>query len=333
MTLSTTNAHAPARSKVKLLIIAGKLAVTAACFWYLSWQIDVSAVSSSVRLFDVRWATLAILLAMLQIPLVAVRWRSILEALDAVNRRITNASIVAITAIGLFFAQVLPSMMGEGIRAWLLVRLGCDWRRALTSVVIDRAVGVGLLVAFGFIILLLPSGLSALGGYRDLVLMIYGMLLLAGAVGLLLLPPLIAFLNRMPYLRWVAGLAADVRCVVLSRQRLAIVLSAAAVIHSFSILIIWSLARAQGWLLPSLDAAVLFVIMIGVAVVPVSINGWGLRELAVVALLGRQGIAPEQALVFSVCFGFVLALGSLPGALAWVLYSAVPAKASMECRG
>ncbi|TMJ32558.1 MAG: hypothetical protein E6G96_05955 [Alphaproteobacteria bacterium] len=224
-------------------------------------------------------------------------------------------------------------MMGEGIRAWLLVRLGCDWRRALTSVVIDRAVGVGLLVAFGFIILLLPSGLSALGGYRDLVLMIYGMLLLAGAVGLLLLPPLIAFLNRMPYLRWVAGLAADVRCVVLSRQRLAIVLSAAAVIHSFSILIIWSLARAQGWLLPSLDAAVLFVIMIGVAVVPVSINGWGLRELAVVALLGRQGIAPEQALVFSVCFGFVLALGSLPGALAWVLYSAVPAKASMECRG
>src|SRR3954453_23953990 len=195
MTLSTTNAHAPARSKVKLLIIAGKLAVTAACFWYLSWQIDVSAVSSSVRLFDVRWATLAILLAMLQIPLVAVRWRAILEALDAVNRRITNASIVAITAIGLFFAQVLPSMMGEGIRAWLLVRLGCDWRRALTSVVIDRAVGVGLLVALGFIILLLPSGLSALGGYRDLVLMIYGMLLLAGAVGLLLLPPLIAFLN------------------------------------------------------------------------------------------------------------------------------------------
>src|SRR3954454_10685432 len=231
----------------ELLIIAGKLAVTAACFWYLSWQIDVSAVSSSIRLFDVRWAALAILLAMLQIPLVGMRWRAILDALEAVNRRMTSASIVAITAIGLFFAQVLPSMMGEGIRAWLLVRLGCDWRRALTSVVIDRAVGVGLLVAFGFIILLLPSGLSALGGYRDLVLMIYGMLLLAGAVGLLLLPPLIAFLNRMPYLRWVAGLAADVRCVVLSRQRLAIVLSAAAVFHSFSILIIWSLARAQGW--------------------------------------------------------------------------------------
>src|SRR3954467_6876180 len=127
MTLSATNAHAPARSKAKLLIIAGKLAITAACFWYLSWQIDVSAVASSIRLFDVRWAALAILLAMLQIPLVGMRWRAILDALEAINQRITSASIVAISAIGLFFAQVLPSMMGEGIRAWLLVRLGCDW--------------------------------------------------------------------------------------------------------------------------------------------------------------------------------------------------------------
>src|SRR5436853_3795149 len=209
MTLSTTNAHAPARSKVKLLIIAGKLAVTAACFWYLSWQIDVSAVASSIRLFDVRWAALAILLAMLQIPLVGMRWRAILDALAAINQRITSASIVAISAIGLFFAQVLPSMMGEGIRAWLLVRLGCDWRRALTSVVIDRAVGVGLLVVFGFIALLLPSGLTALGGYRDLVLITYGGLLLAGGVALALAPVLVPLLAAWRYSRWLAMLAAD----------------------------------------------------------------------------------------------------------------------------
>ena len=96
----------------------------------------------------------------------------------------TTVATIAVTAIGVFFAQVLPSVAGEGVRAWLLVRLGCDWRSALTSVVIDRGVGVGLLVAMGFVILLLPSGLTALGGYRDAVLVIYGVLLLAGAFGL-----------------------------------------------------------------------------------------------------------------------------------------------------
>jgi hypothetical protein len=69
----------------------------------------------------------------------------------------------------MFFTQVLPSIAGAGVRAWLLVRLGSDWRNAGTSVVIDRGVGVGLLIALGFAILLLPSGLTALGGYRDVV--------------------------------------------------------------------------------------------------------------------------------------------------------------------
>ena len=122
-------------------------------------------------------------------------------------------------------------------------------------------------------------------------------------------------------------MAMDSRRVVLGRRSPAI-FAIACLIHAITILIIWLLGRAQGLLLPIPDAAVLFVVMIGVAMVPISINGWGLRELAVVALLGRHGVNPEQALVFSVCFGLVLAVASLPGALAWMLYSVAPTNAS-----
>jgi uncharacterized membrane protein YbhN (UPF0104 family) len=320
----------PARRIKKVAIIAAKLLVTGACFWYLSRQIDLGQVFSSIPLLELRWAALATLMVMLQIPLVAMRWREILHVLAAIDRRMTNTSIIAITAIGVFFTQVLPSVMGDGIRAWLLVRLGCEWRSAVTSVVIDRGVGAGLLIALGFVILLLPSGLSALGGYRDLVLMAYGTLLFAGAIVLLLLPRLIALLDRVPYLRWMAGLAASTRRVVLGPKSF-VILGLACLIHALTILIIWSLGRAQGLVLPIPDAAVLFVVMVGVALVPVSINGWGLREVAVVTILGRHGVAPEQALVFSVCFGLVLAVGSLPGALAWLLYSLAPAKRSIAC--
>jgi uncharacterized membrane protein YbhN (UPF0104 family) len=320
----------PARRINKVAIIAAKLLVTGACFWYLSWQIDLGQVFSSIPLLELRWAALATLMVMLQIPLVAMRWREILHVLAAIDRRMTNASIIAITAIGVFFTQVLPSVMGDGIRAWLLVRLGCEWRSAVTSVVIDRGVGAGLLIALGFVILLLPSGLSALGGYRVLVLIVYGALLFAGAIVLLLLPRLIALLDRVPYLRWMAGLAASTRRVVLGPKSF-VILGLACLIHALTILIIWSLGRAQGLVLPIPDAAVLFVVMVGVALVPVSINGWGLREVAVVAILGRHGVAPEQALGFSVGFGLVLAVGSLPGALAWLLYSLAPAKGSVAC--
>jgi glycosyltransferase 2 family protein len=325
MTLSVDElGPTPARRIDKFAIVAAKLIITAVCFWYLSRQIDLRGVLSFIPMLELRWIGVAVALVMLQIPLVAMRWREILQGLAVVNPQMTNTSILAITAIGVFFSQVMPSVMGDGMRAWLIVRLGCDWRNAVTSVAIDRGVGVGLLIALGFVILLLPSGFSALGGYRGLVLTVYGMLLLTGAIALVLLPKLIPLLERLAYLRWLGGFAASARRIVVSPKFL-MILGLACLIHALTILVIWSVGRAQGMALSIPEAAVLFVVVLGVALVPISINGWGLRELAVVALLGRHNIAPEQALLFSVCFGLVLAIGSLPGAPAWLLYSFAPA--------
>jgi hypothetical protein len=78
----------------------------------------------------------------------------------------------------------------------------------VTSVLIDRGVGVGLLIVLGFVVLLLPSGLTALSGYRDVVLIVYGALILAGAMGLLLAPKIASPLARWRYSRWFATLAA-----------------------------------------------------------------------------------------------------------------------------
>lgn len=313
----------------KILILAAKLLVTGACFWYVARQIDLGALLSAIPLLDFRWVAFATLVLMLQIPLVALRWRKILDGLAVCNERMTYTAIVCATAIGAFFVQVLPSVMGEGVRAWLLVRLGCGWRAAVTSVVIDKGVGAGLLVAIGFAILLLPSGLIALGGYRDLVLVVYAALLIVAVIGLLLVPTIVWLLERRRYLRWIAALATDAHCVLLGPKSLAI-LGVAGLIHALTILVIWSLGQAQGLVLTIPDAAVLFTVMVGVAIVPISIGGWGLRELAVISLLGNYGVAPERALLFSVCFGLTLAIGSLPGAVVWLLYSLAPSLRSSE---
>jgi len=315
----------------KAAMLAAKLLVTGACFWYVSRQIDWRQALSTIPLLDWRWAALAILMAMLQIPLLGLRWRNIVDALAPDDPPMTRADMIAATAVGVFFAQVLPSIAGEGVRAWLLVRLGNNWRKAVTSAVIDRGVGVGLLVAFGFVVLLLPSGLTALGGYRDLVLIVYGALMLAGTLGLLLVPKVVPLLRRWRYSRWVATLAAEAYRVLLGPKGVAIP-SIACLIHALTIFIVWSVARAQGLALPLADAAVLFTIVIGVVIVPISIGGWGLRELAVISLLAGYGVAPERALLFSVCFGLALAIGSLPGALVWLLYPFAPAHGSAERR-
>jgi glycosyltransferase 2 family protein len=311
----------------KAAIVAVKLLVTGACFWYLSQQIDWRQLSSAIPLLELRWAALAIFVIMLEIPLAGLRWYNIVDALAARDQQMTRTAMTAATSVGLFFAQVLPSVAGEGVRAWLLVRLGCDWRNAITSSVIDRGVGAGLLIVLGFVILLLPSGFAALGGYRDVVLIGYGALILAGALGLLLAPKIVPPLARWRYSRWFATLVADLHRVVLGPKG-PLILGIGCLIHALTIVIVWSVGRAQGLALPLPDAAVLFAVMIGVVLVPISIGGWGLRELAVVSLLGTHGVAPEKALLFSVCFGLALAIGSLPGALAWLFFPFASARRS-----
>jgi glycosyltransferase 2 family protein len=297
-----------------------KLLVTAACFWYLSRQIDFSQVLPAVPMLDFRWVTFAILVVLLQIPLVGVRWYNVVRVLTTCNERMTQLAAIAIAAIGLFFAQVFPSVAGDGMRAWLLVRLGCDWRNAVLSVIIDRAVGVGLLLALGFLILLLPAGLTALGQYRDMVVSVYGGLLLSGVLGLLLAPNIELLLARWRYVGWLATLATEARRVLFGAKA-PMILAVGCLVHLLTIIVVWSLGRAQGLFFPISDAAVLVTVMVGVMLVPISISGWGLRELAVISLLGRYGVAPEKALLFSVCFGLTLAAGSVPGVIAWLSYS------------
>ena len=313
----------------KVAIFAAKLLVTGACFWYVSRQIDLSQVRSAILLLDFRWAALAILVAMLEIPLSGLRWYNIVDSLGARNKQMTRIAMIAATAVGVFFAQVLPSVAGEGVRAWLLVRLGSSWRNAVTSVVIDRGVGVGLVIALGFVILLLPSGLTALGKYRDVVLVVDGALILAGVFGLLFASKIVPPLARWRYSRWFATLAADVHRVLLGSKG-AVILTIGCLIHALTIIVIWSVGRAQGLALPLPDAAVLFMVMVGVVIVPISISGWGLRELAVVSLLATHGVAPERALLFSVCFGLALAVGFLPGALVWILFPFPSARRSVK---
>jgi hypothetical protein len=188
---------------------------------------------------------------------------------------------------------------------------------------------MGLLIALGFVVLLLPSGLIVLEVYRDVILVVYGTLIVAIALALLLVRRMVPLLARWRCSRWFATLATDARYILLG-SKAPVILGLGCFIHALTIVVVCAVGRAQGLSLPLVDAAVLFTVMVGVVIVPISIGGWGVRELAVISLLGTYGVAPERALLFSVCFGIALAAGSLPGVLIWIFYPFTPAQRSAE---
>jgi glycosyltransferase 2 family protein len=319
--LKRESALPPVRSfgKGQGAIFALKIAVTLGCFWYLYRHIDFTALRRTLPGFEVRWAVLTVVLITLQIPLIALRWLEIVRVLDIKGERLTYARITLASAIGQFFSQILPFVAGDGVRVWFLTHYGSDWRDATVSVVIDRCIGIGILLAFAFAILFLPSSLNLFGGYRGDVLGLLGAMLLVGLLALVLGPRLSAVFAEQRYARWISIFFAGSQRAVFG-PRGAIILGAACLIHLLTIAAVWSLGQAQGLALSPADAAVLFAVMVGVMLLPFSIGGWGLREFAMVSLFGNYGLTPEHALVFSMYFGVACVIASLPGAVAWFVY-------------
>jgi Lysylphosphatidylglycerol synthase TM region len=110
--------------------------------------------------------------------------------------RFTYAAAISVTAMCAFFAQVVPGLVSEGIRVWIISRFGYSLREAFSSVVLDRGVGVAVLVAYVIAILFLPSPLATLLGYREIVLIIFCGALGIGIIALLLTPRLAPLLQR-----------------------------------------------------------------------------------------------------------------------------------------
>jgi glycosyltransferase 2 family protein len=308
----------------KSLFLVVKFFVTAACFWYVLRRVNLGEAVRALPSIDLRWMAFAILVAALQIPLLATRLQAIVNSLGRPPARFTCVAAISVTAMCGFFAQVVPGLVSEGIRVWIITRFGYSLREGFSSIVLDRGVGVAVLAAYVIVILFLPSPLATLLGYREIVLIIFCGALGIGIIALLLTPVLAPLLLRWRFTYWLGTFATDAHRVLLGRQA-PLILGATCAIHFSTIVVIWFLGRAEGMSLPPFDWAVLFGVMVGVALLPISIGSWGLRELAVVTLLGAHGVAPERALLFSVCFGLIFVIVALPGAIVWMLYP-LPAK-------
>lgn len=316
-TIETTPGRWRRISKFAAIIL--KVAVTGACFWYLAKQVDFGEFARTVPTISIGWLLIAVLGAALQVPLIGLRWSAIIDALPGL--RTPRPNVIAIAWISLFLGQVLPYAAGDAMRVLLLTRLGRDWRIGIVSVLVDRGIGVTMLFAYGFAVLVVPSELTELGGHRLIVVTFFGAVLVGVVLGLVVVPWIGPILVRWRYTRWI-GIVALACYEVLAKSRSGIVVVALAiVVHTLTILCVWCVGRALGIAFSPFDAAVLFVLMLAVALIPISIGGWGLREVAVVALLASHGVPAEIALSLSITFGLVFVAGSLPGAIIWAVYS------------
>jgi uncharacterized membrane protein YbhN (UPF0104 family) len=319
------------RKRMRRVLIAAKIGFTILAFVLMARTMDPATLLERVRSTDPVFFIVAILLAVIQIPLTGLRWRLIVQTMSPGPSSVpAHTQFQQITYIGQFFGQVLPFVAGDGLRVLLLREAGAPLRVAFKSTLLDRGIAALTLFVLALSGILQSPVLAAAHGY----LMPITLFIVVGLVGIimaLLSAPLLArFGTRWRVTSAVTEALLDLRRILLDWRYSLRIIGLCILVHVISMTVFWLLARGQHLPITVGDAAIVVPLILLVSMMPVAIAGWGVREGFVVALLGAAGISSESALLLSVSFGTVFFLAALPGLAVLVLSTRASAQAGIS---
>jgi uncharacterized protein (TIRG00374 family) len=299
-----------------------KIGVSVALLAYLLSTPDLRALEERLRAADLVDLLVAVVCFMSMLALATWRWQMLLGALGAPApiRRLTASYLVAT-----FFNNFLPSNIGGDIvRVRDSKPLTGSMATALAVVGIDRILGFGalyLLAAVSFV--LAPAGVRGLAGARAVLLALA--LLFAFLAYVFFRPGTARWImsaTRLNSIEWVREQFEVVQDAVHAyRARVGTIWVAGAAsvaLQALAVLYYIAVARGLGIPLPPSAAFLMVPLCTLLQAVPVSFNGWGLREGLFTLYFSQVGLPRPSALAFSLVGAGLMVLLSLSGAFVWM---------------
>jgi uncharacterized membrane protein YbhN (UPF0104 family) len=319
------SAEQPAASLARqYALMALKLAVSVALLALLFSRIDVARLWTSVRHASVPWLLVALSVYALNVLAATWRWHLLLAAQDVQVRRRT---LLGSFLVALFFNNFLPSNIGgDVVRISDTARAARSKTLAATVVLVDRGIGLMGLV------LVAAMGATIAENSRHVSTPIWPSWLWAGflvgaaaaAPAVLapagfgrLLQPLTVF-----HPEWV-GSRIEKLTAVLARFRdrptaLAACFAGAIIVQATIVVFYVIVAYALHLNMAFLDLAVIVPMSFVVQMLPLSVNGFGVREATFALYFQRVGQPLESALLVSLVPTALIMLFSLGGAAVYV---------------
>jgi uncharacterized membrane protein YbhN (UPF0104 family) len=309
------------------LSLAVRIFVSLALLYFALRGINFAAVQSRLSHIDLLWISFAVLVAVLQVFLGALRWRKISALCKA---PLKDLQAFRYNMIGAFFNQTLPSSIGgDAVRLWLVNRTGVGWRTATYSILTDRAVG---LIALALIVVAsLPWSYGMIDDNRGrLALVFVDFAALAGGLGFLLLSHLPwSWLKSWWPTRHIHACSLIANEVIFGRRSGPKIAILSFSIHVLAVVIAWCAVRSIAAPANFEQVFMLTPPIILITMMPISIAGWGVREATMMVAFGYAGLARTDGMVVSILFGLVYFIVGGLGGLVWI-FSAEKADGTIE---
>lgn len=280
-----------------------RLTVSVTLFGWLAWRTDWAQVSRAFAGLRLEYWLAAVALYVFTQGVSSLRWQLLARPLGFTP---TLGRCTAYYFIGMYFNLFLPtSVGGDVVRAWYLN--GGNGRRlnAFLSVFVDRLTGLLILLALACAaVALCPIDLPAW-----VPLSVWGTATAAGA-GLVALPLLARWTGRFDRARRLA----EGVCVYVRLPRLMAATAALSIfVQAANVVVVWLAGLAFDAPVPAAYYWVLVPMVSLLTLLPVSLNGMGVREGAMALFLAPLGVGEGTALTLAFLWFLVFTAASLVG--------------------
>lgn len=290
--------------------------------------VDVGELGATLAAGDPRYFLLAVGIALADRVVMAYKWGWLLKAKGI---RIPLANLTGTYLITTFLGLFLPATVGaDALRAYAVARRGHSGGDVVSSIVIERALGIVTLLGFGLVSIVLSIavfGQTFFASIWGLFWTIAGALLaLVGLMALSLNRRLVGAARQLAE-RALGGrrgqrLAEKLRAVYGSyagykhHRRVLLIFTLLTLVENlFPIMMNYCLALALGLEVSLLYLFILTPIVLVLVRLPISLDGIGIHQGAFVYFLALIGIPAAQGLLLSIASHLVALISVLPGGL------------------
>jgi glycosyltransferase 2 family protein len=296
---------------IKILVSTGLLALL------LVFRTSPAEIWSEIRGADPFWLSLSFSLHALGLLISAVRWRILITAQ---GDHAPLGFLIRSYLVGTFFNTLLPSRIGgDVVRIWDGSRISRTLVRSSAIILVERLTGIVMLLAFA-----LGASLFRLDMARRTPVIWASLFLGAAGLATILLPllpvteKLLAGIPKTGRPGRAAGKLLELRQTILAyrdrRDALVRALFWAGLLQVNVILHFFLIGKALHLPIAFLDYFIFIPIVLLVQLIPVTINGLGLREGAYTEIFSLYGISAGAALSFSLIdVAFMLLVGLVGG--------------------
>lgn len=285
-----------------------RLAVSGVLLGLVAWRTDWAKFAQAFASLKLEWWCAAAALYVVGQIFSTLRWQQMARALGFEH---SFRQMLGYYFIGMYFNLLLPtSVGGDFVRAWYLNGQSGRRLNAFLCVFLDRFSGLLVLLALACLaVVLSPVTLEPW-----IVWSVYGMSASCLA-GLALLPTLarLARLGDVRVLKIRAALGILKQPGLFARTTLL-----SFVVQSLGVLMVWLVGTALGADVPASFYWILVPMVSLLTMLPVSVNGMGVREVSMALLLAPMGAGKEVAVPLALLWFAVTALVSLTGGLVYL---------------